>query len=146
MQPNSNDEHRYDDIINLPHPVSATRPRMSAIDRAAQFSPFAAMTGHDAALKETARLVDTRLELDANAIDELNAKLQIAQENLAEHPRMVITYFMPDNKKFGGSYVTVDGSLKKIDEYERLIVLEDGTRIPIIEIVDIVGELFRGLE
>lgn len=146
MQPNSNDERRYDDIINLPHPVSATRPRMSAIDRAAQFSPFAALTGHDAALKETARLVDERLELDANAIEELNAKLQLLQEHAAERPPISITYFVPDNNKTGGAYVTADGHFKKIDEHGRLVVLDDGTMIPIIEIIDIAGELFRGLE
>ena len=143
---NPNDEHRYDDIINLPRPVSTSHPRMPAIDRAAQFSAFAALTGYDAAIKETARLVDERLELDEDAIEKLNAKLQIAQEHLPEHPRIAITYFMPDHKKAGGAYITVDGTLKRIDEYERLVMLEDGTKVPIPEIIDISGELFRGLE
>lgn len=136
---------KYDDIIYLPHHVSSTRPQMPIADRAAQFSPFAALTGHDAAIKETARLTDRRIELDENSKNVLNEKLQMIAEKLKSYPTITITYFLPDEKKNGGSYVSVDGSVKKIDEYNRCIVLSDGIKIPIDEIFDISGELFRDI-
>jgi hypothetical protein len=132
----------YDDIINLPHHVSATRPHMPAIDRAAQFSPFAALTGYDAAIKETARLTGERMELDEYMKDVLSIRLQIIADQLKEHPEIAITYFQPDEKKNGGAYVTVIGIAKKIDEYERILVMTDGTWIPIDEIISIEGQIF----
>lgn len=133
----------YDDIINLPHHVSATRSHMTAIDRAAQFSPFAALTGYEAAVKETARLTDERVELDEYAKDALQEKLQIIADRIKEHSEIAITYFQPDAKKKGGAYVTAVGSAKKIDEYERVVVMTDGTVIPIDEIASIDGQIFE---
>jgi uncharacterized protein (UPF0248 family) len=133
----------YDDIINLPHHVSATHPHMTAIDRAAQFSPFAALTGYDAAIKETARLTDERIELDDSMKDALSDKLQIIAERLKEHPEIAINYYQPDAKKNGGAYVTAVGPVKKIDEYERIVFMTDGTAIPIDEIISIDGQIFE---
>lgn len=132
----------YNDIINLPHHVSATRPRMSAIDRAAQFAPFAALTGHEEAVKESARLTDARLELGEYVKDSLNEKLGIIAGRLEDCLEISITYFQPDAKKAGGAYVTAFGSVKKIDEYERIIIMANGIKIPIREIVEIDGEIF----
>lgn len=133
----------YDDIINLPHHVSRKHPHMSAINRAAQFSPFAALTGYDVAIKETARLTNERLELDQYMKDSLTYKLQIMADHLKEHPEVAIIYFKPDAKKNGGAYATTIGTSKKIDEYERLLVMTDGTAIPIDDIINIEGEIFE---
>lgn len=133
----------YDDIINLPHHVSATRPHMTAIDRAAQFSPFAALTGHGAAIKETARLTDERVEIDEYIKNALSARLQIIADRIKENPEIEITYFQPDVKKNGGAYVTTISTAKKIDEYERVVVMTDGTAISIDEIVSIEGQIFE---
>lgn len=127
----------YDDIIHLPHHVSATHPHMAAIDRAAQFSPFAALTGYDAAIKETARLTDKRVELDESMKDALSNNLQMIADRLKEHPEIAITYFQPDAKKNGGAYVTVINTVKKIDVYERIVVMTDGIVIPVDEIISI---------
>ena len=135
----------YDDIINLPHHVSVTRPHMSAIDRAAQFSPFAALTGYDSAIKETARLTGDRVELDESMKDALSDRLQIITDRIKEHPEIAITYFQPDAKKNGGAYVTATGTAKKIDEYERVVVMTDSTVIPIGEIISIDGQIFDSM-
>lgn len=136
---------KYDDIINLPHHVSQTRPQMSMIDRAAQFSPFAALTGYDAAIKETGRLTDTKVEISDEDRDVLDRKQQYLQEIVADRPEITITYFVPDEKKDGGSYTSLTGNLKRIDYYERLFVLTDGTKIQLDEIVDIESDCFRGV-
>ena len=136
----------YDDIINLQHHTSASRPHMSAHDRAAQFSPFAALTGYDSAITETARLTDKRVELDEYSKADLNGKLCMLQEQMDEQQEVSITYFRADNKKSGGAYIAAAGCVKKIDEYERTVVMQDGTRIPIEDILSIEGELFGGLE
>lgn len=133
----------YDDIINLPHHVSKTRPHMTSSDRAAQFSPFAALTGYDAAIKETARLTDERIELDEYAKDALRDRLQIIADRTKEHPEIVITYFQPDTKKNGGAYVTAIGMAKRIDEFERVVLMSNGTVIPINEIISIDGQIFE---
>ena len=133
----------YDDIINLPHHVSATRPRMSMIDRAAQFSPFSALTGHDSAVKETARLTDQRIELSEDMKSELNDRLLFIAERKEENPKIEITYFKPDEKKDGGAYITAFGSVKKINEYERVIIMNDGTKIQIDDIISIDGQIFE---
>ena len=127
----------YDDIIHLPHHVSTTHPHMAAIDLAAQFSPFAALTGYDAAIKETARLTDQRVELDEAMKEALSNKLQMVADRLKERPEIVITYFQPDGKKNGGAYVTVINTVKKIDVYERIVVMTDGKVIPVDEIISI---------
>ena len=127
----------YDDIINLPHPVSKKHPQMPLQDRAAQFAPFAALTGHDAAIKETARLTDEKLELSEEVIAQLNEKINIIRNNIGIEQNVLITYFVPDAKKTGGSYVTYSGIVKKIDEYEHTIIMTDQTVIPIEQISDI---------
>ena len=132
----------YSDIIDLPHHVSATRPRMSMIDRAAQFSPFAALTGYDAAIKETGRLTDRRIELSEEARTVLDRKQQYLLEHFSEQPEVSVTYFVPDKRKDGGAYVTSTSSVKKVDDYLRLMTMTDGTNIPLDEIVDIEGEIF----
>ena len=136
---------KYDDIINLPHHVSQTRPQMSMIDRAAQFSPFAALTGYDAAIKEIGRLTDTKLEIGDEERDVLDRKQQYLQKIVADRPEITITYFVPDEKKAGGSYTSLTGTLKRLDYYERLFVLTDGTKIQLDEIVDIESDCFRGV-
>lgn len=133
----SNDYHQYDDIIGLPHPVSANHPQMSRADRAAQFSPFAALTGYEDAIAETGRLTDSRIELEEDARIILDEKLRQIQEQIAIWPEAAITYFLPDSRKTGGSYVTLRDRVKKIDSYERVVVMQEGTRIPIEEIVEI---------
>ena len=130
-------QNNYDDIMDLPHHVSATRPQMSMMDRAAQFSPFAALTGYDAAIKETARLTDQKIDLDDYEKEEINDKIQLITEYLGEDFEVVITYFQPDGRKAGGAYVDAVGIVKKIDEYDRVIILQDGKKIPIDDILDI---------
>lgn len=132
----------YDDIIHLPHHVSKTRPQMSMLERAAQFAPFAALTGYDAAIKETGRLTDERVELDENAKAALDVRQAYLLEMIDEQPEVSITYFQPDEKKPGGAYVSVTGRLKRIDEYERLMVFADGNGIPMDDVVGIECEFF----
>ena len=139
------DNHRYDDIINLPNPTSKKHPRMSLSDRAAQFSPFAALTGHEAAIKETARQTDEKLMLSDEVIAELIEKLNLISETIGMQQLVRITYFVPDNKKAGGAYISYSGCVKKIDEYEHTVVMEDKTVIPIEQISDIEGEMFRAM-
>lgn len=128
---------RYDDIIDLPHHVSTTHHRMSMLERAAQFQPFRALTGYEDAVRETARLTDDRVELTEDEKVLLDGKLQRLADNLANHPLVTVVYFQPDKKKAGGEYVTTTGQLKKIDDYEGVLVLIVDTRIPIENIVDI---------
>jgi hypothetical protein len=137
------DNHNYDDIIHLPHPTSLNHPRMSMYDRAAQFSAFAALTGYDEAIKETARLTDQKEELDEDVITGLNEKLQILKAHLSEEPKIDVTYFVPDDRKSGGSYETYSGVIKKINEYERTLMTADHTIIPIAYIREINSALFR---
>ena len=125
----------YDDIIHLPHHVSSSRIQMAAINRAAQFAPFAALTGYDAAIKETARRTDQKIELDEYAKASLNEKLQFMKDHAeTEH---VITYFLPDATKSGGKYIAAVGVVKRIDLYQRLIVMQDGRNIPIDDVLEI---------
>lgn len=132
----------YDDIIHLPHPTSTKHPRMPIRDRAAIFSPFAALSGHSAAIAETARLTDRRLELDEDARAELDRRQQVLWEHLAERPEVSVTWFRPDGKKDGGAYVTSTGRLKRIDEVERTLVLTDGTVIALDDVAGIDSDLF----
>ncbi len=120
---------KYDDMIHLPHPESKKHPRMSLHDRAAQFSPFAALTGHSAAIDETARLTERKLELNEEKRAELDLMWRYLMENVKERPCLKITYFIPDEKKSGGLYTTVSGKVKKIDSYKGILVLGDGTNI-----------------
>ena len=134
---------RYDDIIHLPHPEPTTRPRMAMENRAAQFAPFAALTGYDAATREEARLVDMKQELSEDMKDMLDAKLAMIEQHIKEQPNIAITYFLPDEKKAGGRYVTISGNAKKLDGIERVITMTDGTKIPIADVRMIEGDLFR---
>ena len=128
------ENQRYDDIINLPHHVSSKRPQMPILERAAQFLPFSALTGYEDAVKETARLTDTRIELEESEKDLLNIKLHVLLDNLATEPKVKITYFLPDGRKSGGKYVSKIGIVKKMDLYNRQIKLEDETIIPFDDI------------
>lgn len=139
------DSGSYDDIINLPHHVSSKRPQMSMLDRAAQFSPFAALTGYDDAIQETGRLTDEKINLSEEEKETLDRKQQILLEKLSDYPALTITYFVPDAKKSGGAYATISGRLKKIDGFERRMLLTDGTKIPLDDVADIESELFRDL-
>lgn len=130
----------YDDILELPHHVSASHPQMPLADRAAQFSPFAALTGHEEAIQESARLTEEFIELDEDRKEEINEKLRWLGENQAGRPEIKITYFQQDERKSGGSYVTVCGQMKKIDEYGHQILLTDGTRIAVERILAIEEE------
>ena len=137
---------KYDEIMGLPHHISKTRPQMPMSDRAAQFAPFAALTGYDAAIKETGRLTDERIELDVEALSALDMKYQLLMEALDEAPEVTITYFRPDERKAGGKYVSAVGAVKKIDDFERRITMQDGTKIPMDDVLSIDGELFSSLE
>ena len=127
----------YDDIIDLPHHVSSTRPRMPMIDRAAQFQPFRALTGYEDAVRETARLTDRRLELTEEEKARLDAALQRLMDSISSRPQVSVTWFQPDKRKAGGAYVTTTGRLKKIDNLEGVLILLGGERIVIEDILDI---------
>jgi hypothetical protein len=128
----------YDDIINLPHHVSKNHRQMPMEMRAAQFAPFAALTGYDAVINETARLTDQQVELEDYDNERLNRKYAELIENISEHPVITVSYFKPDKRKGGGAYVSKTGHLKKVDTYEQLMLMENGTSIPLAAIVDIV--------
>lgn len=129
----------YDDIIDLPHHVSKKHPQMSMQNRAAQFSPFAALTGHNEAIKETQRATQQRIELDEYEKGRINAKLQMIQNKIEEHPQITVTYFKPDCKKDGGEYRTVTASIKKIDGNQRKLILENEEEFRIENILSIEG-------
>ena len=129
--------NRYDEIMELPHHVSKTRPQMPLSDRAAQFAPFAALTGYDSAIKETGRLTDERIELGEEALTALNRKYQLLMDTLDDAPEVTIIYFQPDERKAGGQYVSATGTVKKVDTFGRRILLQDGTRIPLDSVYDL---------
>ena len=129
---------RYDDIIDLPHHVSAARPPMPMGDRAAQFMPFRALTGYEDAVRETARLTDERVDLTEDEKALLDGTLQKLADSIASQPEVTVTWFQPDKKKAGGAYVCVTGQLKKIDDHEGTLVLTGGERISIEDILEII--------
>ena len=145
----------YDDIINLPHHVSATHKQMAMAARAAQFAPFAALSGHDAAIAETARITLSRPELSDEQIQELSRQLAYAQ-SLHGRPELSITFFRHDSRKSGGGYVTVHGSIKRVEADGRrhdrgegcrgVLILTDGSRIPLDAVTEISGKVFDRLE
>lgn len=137
---------KYKDIIDLLHHQSLRRPRMAMIDRAAQFSPFAALTGHNDAIIETARLTDRKIELDEGTKSIINEKIQMISDFLFEKPTVTFTHFEPDIKKDGGTYLNTTGTVKKIDEFKREIILTDGRIILIEHIYDIESDLFKYME
>ena len=138
--------NKYDHIINLPHHISEKRPRMPMIDRAAQFAPFAALTGYDDAVKETGRLTDKATELSEYVKANINNKLRIVMECVDIQPEINITYFVPDSKKSGGAYISVTGIVKSVEEYERSVILTDKIVIPMDRIYAIEGEIFDSFD
>ena len=128
----------YDDIIHLPHHVSQNHPQMPLRERAAQFAPFAALTGYEAAVGETARQTTERRELDAQEAAALNRRLTDLAARLKDRPEVTIEYFVPDERKAGGAYVTVTGRVRNISVSERLLVMEDETVIPLEDVVSVV--------
>lgn len=129
---------RYDDIIRLPHHVSQSRKQMSLADRAAQFSPFAALTGYDAAICEAGRLTDSQVDFAADGKEILDEKLRCLSRRVEERPEVILTHFVPDARKTGGAYVNTAGRVKKIDAYQKMILMEDGTEISFDFLFDIV--------
>lgn len=136
----------YDDIINLEHHVSQKHPQMSLDARAAQFAPFAALTGFDEELKEAERLTNERKFINEDLREKLDNKLQIIQKQISVKPTITVTYFVYDLRKQGGSYRTVIGKVKKIDKYKNVVILENKTEIPIAEIIDINSNIFESCD
>ena len=128
---------RYDAIINLPHQQSKTHRHMPISDRAAQFAPFAALTGYEAAIEETARLTDKKTELDENMLEELNCKVTDIQNNIEKRPEVLVMYFVPDDKKSGGKYTEYTGNIRKIDSIKRLLIFTDGKKINMDDVLNI---------
>ncbi|MGN1423094.1 MAG: hypothetical protein ACI4XA_06945 [Oscillospiraceae bacterium] len=143
---NENDERQYDDIIDLPHHVSSKRAPMPALARAAQFSPFAALTGYDDAITETGRYTEERRELSDDEKEKLDDRLRLLIESTGDYPEVHITYFRPDETKPGGSYERAVGRVRRVDEYYGNIVFTDGRRIPLADICDISGDIFAAAE
>ena len=134
---------QYDDIIGMSHHVSEKHIQMSMKNRAAQFAPFAALTGYESAIKETARVTDEFIELDDSSKEILDFKLQILQDNIENQPQVTIIYFRSDDKKEGGKYITCNNIIKKIDIYKKAIIMLDETVIQIPMIIDIKGDIFK---
>lgn len=136
----------YDDLLNLPHHTSTVQPAMPIQNRAAQFAPFAALVGYDALIRETARLTDQKVELDESVKAELNEKLRLLLELLPQRPEVTITYFQPDSKKAGGAYRTTNGIVRKFLLNENLLVMMDGSQIPVDAIATLDGPCFSALD
>ena len=134
---------KYDDILHLPHPTSARHPRMPISERTAMFSPFAALTGHGDAIRETARLTDEKIELDEDTKAELDRRQVVLLEHISEQPEITVTWFQPDERKDGGAYLTATGRLKKLDAIQRVLVLTDGTKIPLDDVAEIESNWFQ---
>ena len=139
-------DHQYDDIINMEHHKSKKHPPMSLYARSSQFAPFAALTGYEDAVRETARQTGERIEIDDELKNILDGKIQILVEQIKKKPEAIFTYFIPDSTKNGGIYTNIIGIVKKIDTYSQKIILEDKTEIPICEIIDISAKIFNLLE
>jgi len=133
---------KYDDIIGLPHHVSAKRRPMPRADRAAQFSPFAALTGYGDAVEETARTTEARVELDESEKALLDRRFRLLREHLTERPEVTVVRFLPDERKAGGQYVPVTGRVKRLDELERTILFTDGQSVPMDDVMSVRGALF----
>lgn len=136
------DPHRYDDMLDMPHHVSPTRPHMSLGDRAAQFAPFAALTGFGAAITEADRITDSRIELGEVEMAELSQKLQILEARQNEQPEISVTWFRPDPSKPGGHYETTQGRLKRVLPEEYLLRFTDGRAVSLDDVIVIEGETF----
>ncbi len=141
-----NNKSKYDDIIDRPHHVSKRHPQLGKASYAAQFSPFAALTGYDGIVAETARLTDERIELGETDMEILSAKIQILNDRIKEQPEITVTYFKPDGKKDGGAYLHKTAQIKRVDDVERVLHFTDGSSLHIDDITDLQGEIFRVLE
>lgn len=139
------DNFPYEDIVDLPPHISKKHPQPTMLERAARFAPFAAITGYEEMVLEEARVTEERIELDEGTLAMLNEKLNIIHDSLDSEPVIQITYFEPDKKKSGGAYISVTGTVKRIDEYERLVIMSDGKKIRIDEIFGLEGKLFDSL-
>ena len=135
----------YEDIINLPPHISKKHPQPTMMDRAARFAPFAAITGYEEMVLEEARITEERIDLDEGTLSILNEKLNMIQEFIDEEPEIKITYFEPDKKKSGGAYIDITGTVKRIDEYEGLVIMTDGKKIRIEDIYGLESDLFYSL-
>ncbi len=135
----------YEDIVDLPHHVSKKYPQPTMADRAARFSPFAAISGYEDMVKEAARVTEERIDITDATKELLNEKLNMIIEFLDEEPEVTITYFEPDKKKDGGAYISITGTVKRIDEYERIVLMSDDKKIRIDEIYAIESDLFYSL-
>lgn len=136
---------KYDNMLHLPHPTSTRHPRMPISERAAMFSPFTALSGHAGAIAETARLTDQKMELDEDTKAELDRRQAVLLEHIAEQPEITVTWFRPDERKDGGAYLNATGQLKKIDEVKRVLILLDGTSIPLEDVADLESSCFQDL-
>lgn len=136
---------KYDDILSLPHPTSSRFPRMGAIERAAQFSPFAALTGYDDAIQETGRLTQQPVELQEDARQDLDQKQHLLLELAHCTPEVSVSYFLPDTQKDGGAYVTVRDRLRSVDPLRRLMILKNGTQIPLDAVIELDSPVFADL-
>lgn len=135
----------YEDIVNLPSHISKKYPQPTMLERAARFAPFAAITGYEEMVLEEARETEDRIDLDEGTLADLNRRLNMIQESLEEEPQIKIMYFEPDKRKSGGAYVTITGIVKRIDEYERHMLMADGKKIPIDQIYGLESKLFDSL-
>ncbi len=129
----------YDDIINLPHHQSQRHARLSMQSRAAQFGAFAALDGHGDVIEENARFTDSQILPAEDAVEEIATRLKALTGKIDEHPQIEVEYFMPDAKKSGGKYIKIEGCVWSIDEYKRLLIMEDGTQINIDSIIELKG-------
>lgn len=136
--------NNYADIINLKRPVS-NHNHLSIESRASQFSPFAALTGYDSEVKETARITDKRIEIDDGLREMLNVKLNYLNDHIRENPNISITYFVKDSKKDGGKYLTKQGTIKRIDTVNEIIKFNDNMVIPMNDMINITGDIFDTL-
>lgn len=139
-------KNNYDEIMGLPRHISKKHPQMPISERAVQFAPFAALVGYDSIIAETGRLTDDKIDPAEEALIMLNMKLQFLTDTLEEEPDVCFIIFKPDERKAGGEYLSVTGKVKKVDDYERLITMHDGTKISINDIIDITGEIFSYIE
>ena len=136
----------YDDIINQAYPVPTKHPRMSAADRAAQFSPFAALTGYEDSIEDASKLWHKKVKLDASSIEELNRKIVFLSEHIQQKPEITVTYYLRNPYQFGGAYFCKTGFLKKVDNYQHFLLYTDGTCILMDDIYRIEGEIFQNFE
>ena len=146
MSPDKRNQMKYDDMIHLRHPISKKHPQMSLSERAAQFSPFAALTGYEGAIRETARLTKEKIQLDEIEKNLLDEKLRTIQHEIGNKNDIEITFYVKDKQKSGGEYQTIKGFVKKIDANKHVLIMQDETKIEIDDILEIKGELFRFLE